>query len=205
MKRTVLTILLFLLLGAIMNIAVAYACFLFAGTLWSAWEEPVTELPVWVEEHSVIDYDGHTDWARYGFGIEHHTYFRGSFTLTQYSRAGWPFRVICGGQFEKSDGAAICVNALKVPTLASMHPPAGVWYIPIGVESGGLIVNTAVYGGFLYLVVRGTFVLRRHIRVKSGRCPKCGYDLRGAPSGGGGCPECGWRRIAGDGDSPARD
>jgi len=29
-----------------------------------------------------------------------------------------------------------------------------------------------------------------------GLCPACGYDLRGQPAAGRGCPECGWNRPA---------
>jgi len=56
----------------------------------------------------------------------------------------------------------------------------------------GFVVNTLFYAIILWLLIPGPFVLRRHIRIKCGRCPKCGYDLRGALSGG--CPECGWNR-----------
>jgi len=65
----------------------------------------------------------------------------------------------------------------------------------------GFIVNTLFYALILWLLIPGPFILRRHIRVKRGCCPKCGYDLRGAPSGGGGCPECGWNRAS----QPAAD
>jgi hypothetical protein len=56
----------------------------------------------------------------------------------------------------------------------------------------GFIVNTVLYALILSLLYCVLFVLRRRIHLKRGRCPKCGYDLRHALSGG--CPECGWNR-----------
>jgi hypothetical protein len=56
----------------------------------------------------------------------------------------------------------------------------------------GFLINTIFYAIILWLLIPGPFVLRRMIRIKRGRCPKCGYDLRGAP--GIGCAECGWKR-----------
>jgi len=60
----------------------------------------------------------------------------------------------------------------------------------------GFIVNTLFYAIILWLLIPGPFVLRRVIRVKRGRCPQCGYDLRGQLPGAG-CPECGWMRASG--------
>jgi hypothetical protein len=50
----------------------------------------------------------------------------------------------------------------------------------------GLIVN-----GVVAFAVRSRASLRR-TRRESGRCPECGYDLRGELAEG--CPECGWNR-----------
>ena len=68
--------------------------------------------------------------------------------------------------------------------------------LPLVVIWPGFIINTLFYALILWLLVCGPFALRRLIRLKRGRCPKCGYDLRGQPPevGATGCPECGWNR-----------
>ena len=60
----------------------------------------------------------------------------------------------------------------------------------------GFIVNTIFYASTLWLILLSPFQLRRVIRRKRGHCIKCGYDLRGTSEGG--CPECGWGREAGE-------
>ena len=61
----------------------------------------------------------------------------------------------------------------------------------------GFIMNTFLYAIVLLLLVWIPRVVRALIRILRGRCPQCGYDLRGQPpevGAGGGCPECGWNR-----------
>ncbi len=56
----------------------------------------------------------------------------------------------------------------------------------------GLAINTIFYAAILWLLTLGPLTARRMIRRKRGHCIKCGYDLRGEFSAG--CSECGWRR-----------
>ena len=58
----------------------------------------------------------------------------------------------------------------------------------------GLIFNTLFYAALLWLLTLGPFDVRRMIRLKRGHCTKCGYDLRSDFEAG--CPECGWGRKA---------
>ena len=53
----------------------------------------------------------------------------------------------------------------------------------------GMIVNEVFYGSVIALSFVGWIQGRRAIRRRSGRCPKCAYDLRGAEHEV--CPECG--------------
>ena len=61
--------------------------------------------------------------------------------------------------------------------------------IPLRVGWPGFVTNTAFYALTLSLLWSSPFVVRRLIRRKRGLCVKCGYDLRGAEHDV--CPECG--------------
>ena len=53
----------------------------------------------------------------------------------------------------------------------------------------GFAINTIFYGAILWLLIPGQFALRRLIRRKRGLCIACGYDLSHAEHEV--CPECG--------------
>jgi hypothetical protein len=53
----------------------------------------------------------------------------------------------------------------------------------------GFVVNTVLYAAALAVLVLGPRALRRAYRAQRGRCVSCGYDLR--HSARGVCPECG--------------
>jgi hypothetical protein len=55
----------------------------------------------------------------------------------------------------------------------------------------GVAINTVFYAGVLWLLFGAPFALRKWRRIKRGFCVKCGYDLRQQPSDSSVCPECG--------------
>jgi len=115
---------------------------------------------------------------------------------------GWPLRSMLSrcrtlgagnGPFRLESGMLLDCRQTPRGWLFRILPLQPLW--------PGFLVNTMFCAAILWLLIPGPFMLRRLIRIKRGRCPQCGYDLRGAiPGAGAGCPECGWER---DGIEPA--
>ncbi len=57
----------------------------------------------------------------------------------------------------------------------------------------GMVLDWLIYTGAWMAIFLGLPQLRAWLRRTRGRCPRCGYDLRGQLSSG--CPECGWNRA----------
>lgn len=72
--------------------------------------------------------------------------------------------------------------------------------LPLRPAWRGMILNTLLYAiAMLPMVMllrfgwRQARTLRSRVRRGRGRCPACGYDLKGEHDAG--CPECGWNRT----------
>ena len=61
--------------------------------------------------------------------------------------------------------------------------------LPIVPVWPGFVLNVAIFGGGMWLIVRGRSTLRNILRFRRGQCLGCGYDLRGSEHEV--CPECG--------------
>jgi len=219
MKRRVLTILLFLLLGAIVNVAVAWVVILSPRGKWSSDFEEGYTLPGWCEGSST-DIDHTHEIGGFGFDIIYvvgrlrHGDPSSVLAHSRFMSSGWPFRAF-GQACHTSLPVELRIDRewrsqwgleSKERSRKDSPPPVG-GSVPLRPIWPGFAVNTVLYAIIRWLLICGPFIARRLIRIKRGRCPKCGYDLRGALEQG--CSECGWGRRAapkapGAQDGPAR-
>lgn len=106
--------------------------------------------------------------------------------------SGWPLRAFAAEiwTFKNSPAeirAAIQISQARSPRLV---------LIPLRIVPLGLTLDIAIWS-ILWFCVLSSGVLsvtswRQSSRLRSGKCPSCGYDLKWnlAP----GCQECGWRK-----------
>jgi hypothetical protein len=198
MKRWTIRIFVLLLLGAIVNVAVAWIGFFNADINSAPNQSRATgspdEIALW-NRHSSPRWpsqattSGHerrlfTDMVRLGHlafnedGSERFVVTRvrcgapmRSFTWEEWNGSPWDKRL------PRSDGD----DGVRI---AGIHVPRIV--LPIG-----FVVNTIVFALILWLPFSAPLGLRRRRRIRRGLCPKCGYDLRGSGPHTAACPECG--------------
>jgi hypothetical protein len=126
-----------------------------------------------------------------------------SYLLDTY-RVGWPFRSLemrwwySGDWSEATPETVSASDGLPAPRAIVVR---GLFErsdgrIPTRPIPAGFAINTLFYAALLALPL-SVFPIRRRLRARRGRCPKCGYDragLAGAEKGAEGaapCPECG--------------
>ena len=175
MKRRLLIVAVFLLAGAVVNVAVAWGI---AG--------------ISTEYDTVVVFDPlTTDLVFTSFGSELAMRESGP-DLTMEEACGWPLLVLHWYQMT-SDGPR---GAIELGEPRRYSPRNGGSFflaypgnrtLPLIPLWPGFAVNTLFYGTVLWLLIPGPFVLRRHIRMKRGQCVKCGYPLGESPV----CSECG--------------
>ena len=219
MKRRLFKLVLFLLLGAVVNVAVAWGCALVVD-LGSRRPEGagLTVDPahgsrsflIWRGVGAFRIINDETDWAEDRRGgrswvetssLPHWTALRAIPPLQDGvlwdDARGWPFLALrC--RFGPSDDIRNPYTVLG-GLFVRDHPmtgrviglPTPPFVLPYQPIWTGFAINTVFYAAILWLLTLGPFTARRMIRRKRGRCIKCGYDLRGAEHEA--CPECGAR------------
>lgn len=210
MKR-IRTILVFLLLGAVVNVVVAWGCASF-GNLY---EYPLLRKssgPALTSETGACwrlrkyEYFGYTLLvgrtileadrmnAHYmEYNPENVPYvpawsqFADPPSLRQWVgeiSSGWPYRTLSWFSTVTPSTASY-----KRQHVWSVGEYPNEKYLPLAPIWKGLLLNTLFYTASLWLLIPGPFVFRCMIRRKHGLCVKCAYDLRGADHKA--CPECG--------------
>lgn len=109
---------------------------------------------------------------------------------------GWPMLCLAQAFIVESENDAVGSVEWGLPmSLKSRFGRTGQLSAPYRPLFPGFLVNTAAFTACWFLVVPwcGPRLVRDHIRRRRGRCPSCGYDLRGCFAGG--CLDCGWGRA----------
>ncbi len=208
MKKIIVTTIIFLLAGAVVNVAVAWV--ITASSTYPGWSRTATVLNNVEWPHSVPSH-----WPERA-------------TTIQPEAFGWRLDRYQAGTSEERDGEIwateqFCLDIVRVgwpcyalqtenwidfvvpqqPGDVGHHrfdgQPRRTWWLcgiwltpnmkslPLRPIWLGFTVNTIFYAAVLWLLIPGPFVLRRVIRVKRGLCPKCAYPTGESDV----CSECG--------------
>jgi hypothetical protein len=212
MKRWPIKLGVFVLAGAIVNVAVAWGCVLLA---------PITvcdptradEATLWRKElangNKRLTVDRATGLGRSDIllddpGLDDQPAFR-SGAMATLRRAGWPLRCFEGKRIT-SDPSALWgpanvpyrfTTALPIPAWAerkhhfAYFPPDKYvfepTFLPIGIMPVPFVGNVLFYVLSLVLMTFGSGAMKRIVRGRRGLCPACAYPV----GRGGTCTECG--------------
>ncbi len=209
-KRRLLIAAIFLLAGAVVNVAVAWGC---AQLTLGALTEQVmrdSDLSIWRAQMHLgwpnepyLRMEGRALGHRYEV-MSGRIYFpvtAGSPAawlkgIYKEWRIGWPLQCLerhTWLTFGKNIPSDYEFAAGQVEKGLVLLPEYGFFgrlprrRLPVEPVWAAVIFNTVFYAAALWLLTYGLFALRRFIRVKRGRCPACAYPRGESPV----CSECG--------------
>ncbi len=194
-KRRLTKLVLFLLLGAVVNVAVAWGCHLWSSaTPEYAGSRHATESE-WqlLEKRRFARAEGEHCMVAKETGVGIH---RTHLNTTRYEarkpikyhvtwlRAGWPYLSLHGEKWKgPARGQFTSYWTLPVQT------DVGEVSLPLQPLWLGFASNTVFFAALALLITIVPKIVGRHVRFKRKCCLVCGYDLRGAEHEV--CPECG--------------
>ncbi len=210
MMRRLLIIGIFLLLGAVVNVAVAWGC-----ALWSEyriapdrclshldsprWIASVCEGPgvtrvsgvpdngEWGPEEMYRD-DVLPSWSRTTDRPPRDEFNDPSLPWTIELAYGWPARSGVGIIRKHVRGAAVWAVTSGIRTADDgSGEPVSYRVLPVRPIWSGFAINTLFYAAILWLLIPGPVVLRRFLRLRWGLCPNCAYPMGESSV----CTECG--------------
>ena len=189
MKRRLLIIAIFLLLGAVVNVAVAW-CYAIGGWLP---EGRQTTVELDRGEAKQLFADRLAVVAEPTSGYEERCVGRTFLVVSidppdlaehqvQVLMTGWPCLAL-EGQWGlvhgRSKASGLLITRWERRHQAVAFPLRPLW--------PGFAVNTLLYAVILWLLLLGPFALRRFLRLRWGLCPKCAYPMGESQV----CTECG--------------
>jgi hypothetical protein len=218
MKRLAIKLVLFLLLGAIVNVAVAWGVALWSPTARLPGYLYSREMPSLFSRAAPSDWPRHTAAAPY-VGMRFYGCTTGiglrsvSLRVSDFSEERNPYRVmtLCHAGWPQISMQSIGVaEGLNRPSAVSsqlewrhavnapafMRPRGSLFYgepwpLPLRPIWPGFAINTIFYAAALWVIFAIPGSVKRLRRRINGWCIHCGYDLRAKPPDSDKCPECG--------------
>ncbi len=205
MKRRLRIIAIFLLLGAVVNVGVAWGCLLWSPMIPSSPHGgekfpklgPGASWPTSVPGDWPLPSYGSWDYGWFmstgGFGgyIPKDPEGRPREYGLSIFRYGVPFRalefaaLVSTDRISSSRSFALEFAALMSTDIISSSRSFG--FIPLRPIWVGSALNTVFYAALVWLLFAGVSTLRRFLRVRRGLCPKCAYPMGESAV----CTECG--------------
>ncbi len=194
MKRRILIITIFLLLGVVINVAVAWGC-----ALWLPMDNIVSLFENQARQRIPPDVTVRSDLFFFnGMEIKQPGRFflmlagtevdsRGiesAVPLYVRCESGWPV-VSLTGTYRMTVNGPETSSLLFVPD--SLFDRVANYYLPLGPIWSGFAINSMLYGSVPWLLICGPFELRRYRRRKRGLCVYCAYLIGTSDV----CTECG--------------
>ena len=198
MKRRIFTITIFLLLGVVTNVAVAWGCALWLPTdnIVSLFENQARQrIPPDVTVRSDLFFFNGLEIKQTGrsilmlAGTEVDSRGIDSAVPLYYELyAGWPAMSL-GGTSRMTQKGIHSPFVFYLPE--GLREQVEYFVVPLRPQWPGFAINTLLYGGVPWLLVCGPFELRRYRRRKRGLCVYCAYPIGMSDV----CTECG-RAVA---------
>ena len=196
MKRATLCIVFFLLLGAIINVAVAWGCARWPRNVkWLYGNEPQVLLiqdVAWWNAHVRPQFGCEVGYGYLtrDYGAQGRVLFGPSPSETTVTAIrlsfGWPARSLAGDAWAKINPKPLVV---QWESAAMLVDAGNSFMIPLRPIWPGFVINTILYAVILWGLYSAVVTLRRVRRKEPGLCSVCRYDLRHADHAV--CPECG--------------
>jgi hypothetical protein len=203
MRRWARTVIVFLLIGSVVNVAVAWVCALdTSAESDERWLDQASQLP-WLRRIE----------ANFGLRLGEMSAYKGSVMriitirgravaphaptehgVLQACEAGWPMLSLAGCKLawlrpESRNDVQVAryfgAFGVSETNVRIFENSAGV--LPVQPIWRGFAINTVLYAATAWLVIAGPFALRRVMRPRRGLCSECGYP-RGSSAV---CTECG--------------
>lgn len=110
---------------------------------------------------------------------------------------GWPARSMWGAadSFPPEVWPPARFLNCSMPMTQSPWPWGIQGRLPTGVLWPGFLLNSGIFGIACWLPWFAALTIRRRLRMRTGLCLSCGYELKGLAAGSP-CPECGVRAKA---------